>query len=229
MTKNQIEYAKLRETQRANLASEELTRKRDTAARALGIDTLTESVRHNRAGEEQARLVLGETQRSNLAKEGETQRSNLAKESETMRSNLAKEAETHRASVVKEEETERHNKAAEAIDIGSAATRAAQVAETVRHNFAMEAKDLQPKVITTVTGSTVSPSTPVTVNVKPTTSPSSSTNILPVAEPTTLIRGFGGRRGEPKEDFKIVKNDDGSVETWVRDPNTGLWNKKNKE
>lgn len=150
MTKNQIEYAKLRETIRNNTAQEGLTRKRDEAARVLGINTLAESSRHNQAVE-----VL------DTAKLGETKRSNLAREAETQRSNVAKETETNRANVAREVETERHQKASEAIDIGRAATTAAQAAETVRsnlaresettrHNLVMESKNLQPQVITTV-------------------------------------------------------------------------------
>lgn len=62
MTRNQIEYWKLQETQRSNLEYE-------------------------RQGREQ----LAETKRSNLARETETNRSNLARETETHRANLMHE------------------------------------------------------------------------------------------------------------------------------------------
>lgn len=51
MTKNQIEYLKLRETQRSNAANERLTEIRDKNAKDLGFATLGETARHNLATE----------------------------------------------------------------------------------------------------------------------------------------------------------------------------------
>lgn len=160
MTKNQIEYAKLREAMRSNLAGEDLTRKRDLAARELGINTLAESTRHNQAVELLDSGKLNETVRSNLAKESETKRSNLARELET----------------------ERHQKAAEAIDIGkttaTTASRAAELlelhrsnlareTETARHNLAMELKDTSPRTTVTVTPAPITVNAPTQVSPQP--------------------------------------------------------------
>lgn len=51
MTKNQIEYQKLLEMQRANMASEALTRRRDEGTLALREAELSETGRHNKAYE----------------------------------------------------------------------------------------------------------------------------------------------------------------------------------
>lgn len=112
MTRNQIEYLKLRETQRSNQTQEELTRQRDQTTRELGFANLAEAQRHNLAGEQHNINVLGETKRHNVATEqqqvaqlqynyavlGETQRHNQATESaqerqliELNRHNLATE------------------------------------------------------------------------------------------------------------------------------------------
>lgn len=178
MTKNQIEYAKLLETRRANLRQEELTSKRDATTRELGIGTLGETSRHNQAVELLDSAKAAETKRSNVAKEAETRRSNLAKESETQRSNMERERETARSNVARETETQRHQKAAEAISIGqtaaSTAAAAAELAERVRsnmaresetalHNRAMELKDIKPELHVTTPATTVS--TPVQIAV----------------------------------------------------------------
>lgn len=132
MNYNQIEYWKLQETKRANLAKEGLTDRQ-----------LTESERSNRMNEYLTGTRDAETARSNKAKESltstqikETQRSNLAQERlkhesnlETKRSNLANEQikrdtnkETNRANLAKESlsgrtisETERSNLANEEL------------------------------------------------------------------------------------------------------------------
>lgn len=80
MTRNQIEYQKLLETQRANRASESITTARDAATRALGLDTLQETQRHNQQVELQARDNLAEQYRDNVAQLQELQRSHMASE-----------------------------------------------------------------------------------------------------------------------------------------------------
>lgn len=152
MTKNQIEYGKLLESKRANLAQEDLTRRRDTATREAKLIELSEAGRHNLAQERFQQGSLDEQSRHNTALEGlqsrevdlknrtltETQRANRAKEAlqnqqnvEAKRSNLAKEqlgriqaTETHRSNLAKENETNRSNLAKEK--------------ETSRHNLVSE-------------------------------------------------------------------------------------------
>lgn len=135
LTKNQLEYLKLLETQRSNRENERLTGERDRVTKELGFGNLAENMRSNRAKEAQQVAVLGETQRSNLAQEelkrislDETSRSNQANERlkeqsnkiagynflEIRRSNKAREQETNRANLAKEAETKRSNLAQEA-------------------------------------------------------------------------------------------------------------------
>nr|UZS00509.1 putative ORF1 [Marmot picobirnavirus] len=145
MTHNQIEYWRLVETNRNNLAVEAETNRSNLAREA-------------------------ETKRSNLAKERETNRSNLAREKETTRSNLANErlardnlnlnlfltrvdqeeraranranevnrervlAETHRSNV----QTEILRKADQRVAEINAVTARLQAAETERANRARE-------------------------------------------------------------------------------------------
>lgn len=142
MTKNQIEYAKLLETSRANKANEELTKRRDDRAYEVNLGQLDESRRHNVATEAQARASLDETIRANQAREAhevnvlaETKRSNQAREAETQRSNLAREAETHRSNVAQEVELNRSHLANEAETRRS---NLAREAETSRSNRANE-------------------------------------------------------------------------------------------
>lgn len=119
MTKNQIEYQKLLETQRANRANEALTGARDEAVRRLGLDTLQETTRHNQQVELQARDNLAEQYRNNVAQLAELQRSHMANEGianfreETNRLG-ANENIRHNLSV--EEEAARHNQVTEAIN-----------------------------------------------------------------------------------------------------------------
>lgn len=107
MTKNQIEYNKLLETQRANMASEELTRKRDQATRELGLDQLRETARHNQQVELQARDNLAEQYRNNLAQLQELQRSHLASEG------IARQNADTNTQIA--QESKRHNVASEAL------------------------------------------------------------------------------------------------------------------
>lgn len=141
MTKNQIEYAKLLETTRANKANESLTKQRDTRAYEINLGQLGETKRHNVATEAQARASLDETIRSNQAREAhevnvlaETKRSNQAREAETQRSNLAREAETHRSNVAQEIELNRSHLANEAETRRSNIAREAETARSNRAN-----------------------------------------------------------------------------------------------
>lgn len=157
MTKNQIEYAKLLESRRSNLANEDLTKARDKNAYEINLRNAAESERHNRATEAQARAsldetiranqareahevnVLAETSRSNRAREEETKRSNLAKEAETNRSNLAREKETYRSNVARETETARSNRANESLNSRNIDISQMSLAERVRAAQAQEA------------------------------------------------------------------------------------------
>lgn len=127
MTKNQIEYLKLLETERSNKATEDINRSKVASDREIGLGQLAESKRHNLAGEQQQIAILGETQRHNVIGEqlqaqsiSEVMRSNRAQESlqlksqlENERSNRAREAETERTNRAREVETERSNRANE--------------------------------------------------------------------------------------------------------------------
>lgn len=110
MTHNQIEYWKLQESKRNNLATERETRRHNVvgegetyrsnvAKETISAGTLAENTRHNKASE-------SETYRHNAAAENETTRSNRAREAETWRSNLAKEAENYRSNRERERLTE---------------------------------------------------------------------------------------------------------------------------
>lgn len=157
MTKNQIEYLKYKETQRANLRQEELTAARDATSRELGFGTLEESKRHNQATEAHNTAVLGETQRHNYAQEAY----NVAVLGEQTRHNYATEgiqrdtlAETQRANIARETETNRHNVASEQlsqqqleislgqleVSRGQLEVSRGQLAETNRSNLAREAE-----------------------------------------------------------------------------------------
>lgn len=109
MTRNQIEYLKLQEEQRANKAKERENNRSNVAREVETNRSNLENEKVNlinsttRAGE------LAETVRSNKAREYETHRSNVAGEAikiaaneETKRSNLAREFETHRSNVANE-------------------------------------------------------------------------------------------------------------------------------
>lgn len=145
MTKNQIEYGKLLESRRAAMASEALTRARDTetarhnvASERVSLDTLAEQRRSHLAQEALSAQQLAELTTHNRATEsislgqlGETKRTNLAKEGETKRSNLAKEGEARRHNIAAEFETARHNVATESVSLDD-------LAERQRHNVATE-------------------------------------------------------------------------------------------
>lgn len=157
MTRNQIEYLKHKETQRANLRQEELTAARDSAAKELGFQNLAETSRHNQVTEQHAVNVLGEQQRHNYAQEaynvavlGEQTRHNMVSETLTQQA----QDEQRRANLAREAETSRHNLATEGIsreqldisrdqlDIqrGQLEVSLGQLAETQRANQAREAE-----------------------------------------------------------------------------------------
>lgn len=152
MTKNQIEFNKLLETQRANRRQEELTALRDSNTYAIGLGTLRETERANRAKEGYNLSYLDELSRANQAKEllsygtlRETLRSNKAREAELSRSNLARETETIRANIAAEQlrlnelyERIRSNKASESIAGSNISLGYAQLAEAQRSNLARE-------------------------------------------------------------------------------------------
>jgi hypothetical protein len=156
MTKNQIEYLKLRETQRANLVQEDLTRSRDSRSYEIGLGTLAESQRHNRATEEQARVSLDEVVRHNLAGEklsrgslDESIRHNMATESEAARHNKVGESYNERSL----RESQRHNIAQEGIgrsQVGASFANISlgysQLGETSRANIARETENTRSNV-----------------------------------------------------------------------------------
>lgn len=121
MTRNQIDYQKLVEGQRSNLAQEELTRMRDLRNYRIAQETLAENTRHNRVYEDIQASSLDESIRHNRAVEvrelaalTETSQHNRASESiefsnaaERQRANLALENETRYAHRVGESETRR--------------------------------------------------------------------------------------------------------------------------
>lgn len=131
MTKNQIDYQRNVETSRANRATE-----------SLREAELGETRRSNQARET-------ETQRANVAKETETHRSNIANEfltasrdSESARANRAREFETHRSNLANEVETRRSHVANEleaershlASELETNRANVVKEGETKRHN-----------------------------------------------------------------------------------------------
>lgn len=151
MTSNQIEYAKLLETRRNNLAQEGITSLRDQRSHDVAVSTLDETRRANTERERQNRASLDETSRSNRVKEQlesdrnkETRRSNLASEAETKRSNVAREMENNRANVAKEIELNRHQTAVENETKRSNQARELHenlsLAETLRSNLSRESE-----------------------------------------------------------------------------------------
>lgn len=165
MTRNQIDYLKLVETQRANAVQEDLTRIRDQANIEIGRGQLEESKRHNLAQEQyqmgslqelsrhnQATELLGtqqlqESSRHNLATELEATRHNTAAENEMYRSNLARETETHRANVQSENlrqmelsEQQRYHNMSISLGYSNVQLGYAQLSEQQRANQAREAE-----------------------------------------------------------------------------------------
>lgn len=158
MTTNQIEYAKLLETRRSNLAEEQIKSAQQRAQQDYWIGSVEEQSRHNQATEANDRIVASETKRANLAREAnnvritdETIRHNLVSEqhnldvlNEQRRSNLAQEeharnvlSETKRSNLAKEYETQRSNLVREAE---TNRNNVVVAAETRRSNVAREAE-----------------------------------------------------------------------------------------
>lgn len=141
ITKNQIEYNKLLESGRHNLADEQIrsrgndltyqlgqqnlaeTRRANLERERQNRNTLVETSRHNVEGERLQRLLYGETARSNQAREAisysqlqEQNRSNLAQESLSSQRNQTQQytATTQRELGLRQaDETERKNVVAE--------------------------------------------------------------------------------------------------------------------
>lgn len=144
LTKNQIEYLKHKETQRANLSQESLTRSRDQTSRELGFANLAELGRHNIEAEHNASFVAHEQMRHNLESESLTrsqhqiQRDELSLKGkqleESIRHNLSVEDYNSRQLQLSRDtlnEQQRHSIALEDIQRG-------QLAESVRHNTVSE-------------------------------------------------------------------------------------------
>lgn len=145
MTRNQIEFAKLRETQRANLANEELTRLRDSRAHSVSLGQLQETGRHNQAVEALDTKRVSEQYRHNLATEileqdsqRERRRANLAQE-QLKTTELGLKAQEVDLRAESQEETHRHNVETEAAKSVDQALDAARIQETQRHNVQQEA------------------------------------------------------------------------------------------
>lgn len=136
MTSNQINYARLHEDVRHNLASEALSRVGNEIAFAKAYadqrnaETNAKNAETNLLNASLRRMELVETNRANVAREYETARSNMAAEQlrsmenyERARSNQANEALTYQRNV----ETTRANQASETLQT-------MQQSESVRHN-----------------------------------------------------------------------------------------------
>lgn len=143
MTKLQVEWYKVNETERANRANEEILRQRLAQEKKIAADQLAETSRHNYAAEQVSFFTAREGARHNQAVEGlqsqqlsEAQRHNLANEGIAQH-----EADTKRAQYF---ETTRHNAEVEQQGRTDVATRqAAQKAqqlywERMAHNAAQE-------------------------------------------------------------------------------------------
>lgn len=157
MTRNQLDYARMLETERSNRVQETLTRERDEKNYAAAMAQLDEQVRANKAREQLDLARNVEQQRSNLAaeqisrdrlieegrrnREVESQgRASLslmaARDDETRRSNIARERETSRANLARESELYRSNIANEALQGQRIGLGYAQLAEARRLNTA---------------------------------------------------------------------------------------------
>lgn len=130
MTRNQIEYYKVQEQQRSNLANESIAKIRDANTLYLGKANLAETTRHNQAVEDYNVSFLGEQQRHNLAQEAH----NAAVLDETSRSNQVKE-QTEMRRVI---ESERHSREVERQNMLSLDLQRSGLEETKRSNLARE-------------------------------------------------------------------------------------------
>lgn len=136
MTKNQIEFLKLRETQRSNSMTADL--RQQELGNKFAIETLQlgESARHNKAMEANAANEVAEKVRHNILGDLHSEMS----VNEQRRANLAREAEQHRANVASEQlslSSLAANRQYQQAQIGLGYS---QVAETSRANQAREAE-----------------------------------------------------------------------------------------
>lgn len=123
MTRNQIEFGKLKETMRANRENERLTGLRDERAHYVNLGQLSETGRHNLATESQARASLDESRRASMAIE------TIRNAELTEKSRSARATEALRQAELSE--SQRHNVASETIS-------SAHEAEMARHNVETE-------------------------------------------------------------------------------------------
>lgn len=110
----------LEESIRHNKATEEEAKRHNIVGEQYDVKALNETGRHNRAQEMIGRSQVGASYANitlGYQQLGETERSNLARETETNRSNVARETENTRSNTAREEETLRHNRTGEAIDM----------------------------------------------------------------------------------------------------------------
>lgn len=131
MTTNQIEYAKLLETRRNNIATLEETSKHNRATENFSLSSLQETVTHNRNTESLGSQTLNETVRHNKAGES----INLANLQETTRHNIA----TEQYSLSNLQETAKHNRETENQGRIGLSLRGAELQESQRSNRANEA------------------------------------------------------------------------------------------
>jgi len=134
MTKNQIDYASLKETERSNRAAEAENFRHNFRTEELGFKNLDESRRHNVATESNQFFQVHEQARHNLAGEQETNRHNLISEeyglkqiNETARHNVQQE----KLGFATLGESRRHNIANESFNLQN-------LSEAHRHNLASE-------------------------------------------------------------------------------------------
>lgn len=136
MTQNQINYWKLQEDSRHNVATEGETNRHNVVTEQVDLGTLAESGRHNRATE-------AETARTNRANEAIRTQANqidLGKLAESSRHNQATEGLTARQNAInaaRQSEDARHNRVAESNQSYSA------VSERIRANADQALKEAQ--------------------------------------------------------------------------------------
>lgn len=149
------------ETQRSNIAREAETARSNLAneaikstANAINYYSASEQARTNKANEQLKLLNLGETIRSNLARETETNRSNLARETETNRSNLAQEAETVRNNIMNNTLTAERNAETARSNRENEFIKKVQTQATVLNDIATQ-NLTQQKIMADIYGNTV--------------------------------------------------------------------------
>lgn len=130
MTKNQIEYAKLWETRRANQRAELLKEREQELTRTIEDRRLRETQRSNLAREGLTAAATAETIRSNQAREGY----NLLNLGEITRHNQS--VEGYNAQQLAE--TARANKAREGLQVQQLNLDSAKLDEVKRHNVTSE-------------------------------------------------------------------------------------------